>query len=122
MVVSHGLVSQPSWLIPNLRNLRIPEVIWNARPASAASKYYRRPTRWYIVALRMKPLPASQAIRRLIRDRGVRATLFSFTLSRVIVLSIFVLVGLLKPAPDIAPGHFDRSEERRVGKECRSRW
>src|ERR1043166_56987 len=107
MVVSHGLVSQPSWLIPNLRNLRIPEVIWNARPASAASKYYRRPTRWYIVALRMKPLPASQAIRRLIRDRGVRATLFSFTLSRVIVLSIFVLVGLLKPAPDIAPGHFD---------------
>lgn len=40
-------------------------------------------------------------------DRSVRAALFSFTLSRVIVLVIFVVVGLLKTAPDNFPGHFD---------------
>lgn len=55
----------------------------------------------------MKQLHLSQTIRRLIRDRGMRAALFSFTLSRVIVLVIFVLVGLLNPGPDPAPGHFD---------------
>jgi hypothetical protein len=55
----------------------------------------------------MKQLQVSQTIRRLARDRSVRAALFSFTLSRIIVLLIFVLVGLLKPVPDTAPGHLD---------------
>lgn len=56
----------------------------------------------------MKQLPVSDTLlRRLTRDRSVRATLFSFTLSRVIVLAIFILVGTVRTAPDQAPDHFD---------------
>ena len=55
----------------------------------------------------MKPLPFPETIRRLARDRSVRAALFAFTLSRSIVLAIFILVGLLKTAPDSFPGHYD---------------
>jgi hypothetical protein len=55
----------------------------------------------------MKRLQASETIRRVAADRSVRAALFTFTLSRAIVLVIFVLVGLLKTAPDQFPGHFD---------------
>lgn len=55
----------------------------------------------------MKQVPAAETIRRLARDRGVRATLFAFTVSRVIVIVIFVLVGQLKTAPDESPGHTD---------------
>jgi hypothetical protein len=55
----------------------------------------------------MKQLQVSQTLRRLARDRSVRAALFSFTLSRVIVLVIFLLVGIVKTTPDQAPDHFD---------------
>lgn len=56
----------------------------------------------------MKQLPASQLIRRLARDRSVRATLFAFTLSRGIVLVILVLFGMMTTAPDPQfAGHFD---------------
>lgn len=55
----------------------------------------------------MKQLRASQTFLRLARDRGVRATLFAFTLSRVLVLVIFVMVGMMRTAPDDAPGHTD---------------
>ena len=55
----------------------------------------------------MKRLPAAETIRRLAGDRSVRATLFAFTLSRVIVLVIFVLVGVMRTAPDESPGHTD---------------
>ena len=55
----------------------------------------------------MKPLPFPETIRRLARDRSVRAALFAFMLSRSIVLAIFILVGLLKTAPDSFPGHYD---------------
>ena len=55
----------------------------------------------------MKRLQASETIRRLAGDRSVRAALFAFTLSRAIVLVIFVLIGLLKTTPDSFPGHFD---------------
>jgi len=40
-------------------------------------------------------------------NRSVRSALFAFTLSRAIVLVIFVLIGLMKIAPDAFPGHFD---------------
>jgi Mannosyltransferase (PIG-V) len=46
-------------------------------------------------------------IRRLLRDRSVRATLFFGVLSRVIVLIIFLGVGWMKTAPDFFPGHMD---------------
>ncbi len=55
----------------------------------------------------MKQLPAAETIRRLTRDRSLRAALFAFTLSRVIVLVIFVLVGSMRTAPDTSPGHTD---------------
>jgi hypothetical protein len=55
----------------------------------------------------MKQLHVPETIRRLGRDRSVRAAIFAFTLSRVIVLVIFVLIGLLKTAPDSFPGHYD---------------
>ena len=55
----------------------------------------------------MKQLHVSETIRRLLGDRSVRAALFAFTLSRVIVLVIFVLVGLVKTVPDKALGLFD---------------
>ncbi|HEV7744790.1 MAG TPA: mannosyltransferase family protein [Pyrinomonadaceae bacterium] len=55
----------------------------------------------------MKGLRASEILRRVAADRSVRASLFAFTLSRGIVLVIFVAVGLLKTAPDQFPGHFD---------------
>ena len=47
------------------------------------------------------------AIRRLLRDRSVRATLFFGVLSRVMVLIIFLGVGWMKTAPDFFPGHMD---------------
>lgn len=57
---------------------------------------------------RLRALPFPDAMRRLVRDRSVRAALFSFTLSRFIVLLIFVVVGSLQTSPDpAAPGHFD---------------
>ena len=56
---------------------------------------------------RLSALPVPAAVRRAASDRSVRAALFAFTLSRVIVLVIFVLIGLLKTAPDAFPGHFD---------------
>src|SRR5258706_12550657 len=55
----------------------------------------------------MNQLPVPETIRRLARDRRVRAALFAFTLSRVTVLVIFVPIGLLKTAPDSFPGHYD---------------
>jgi Gpi18-like mannosyltransferase len=55
----------------------------------------------------MKGLRASETIRRVARDPSARAALFAFTLSRVTVLVIFVLVGLIKTAPDQYPDHFD---------------
>ena len=56
---------------------------------------------------KLSALPVPDVIRRLARDRSVRAALFAFTLSRLIVLVIFVLIGLLKTAPDSFPGHYD---------------
>jgi len=57
---------------------------------------------------RLATVPVPQALRRVLGDRSVRAALFSFTLSRFIVLLIFVVVGLLNTSPDpAAPGHFD---------------
>ena len=56
----------------------------------------------------MKTFPGSETIRRVVGDRSVRTALFSFTLSRFIVLLIFVVVGLLNTSQDpAAPGHFD---------------
>jgi hypothetical protein len=49
----------------------------------------------------------SATTRGILRNRSVRAALFAFALSRTIVLVIFVLVGLMKTAPDAFPGHFD---------------
>ena len=46
-------------------------------------------------------------IRRLFRDRSVRAALFFGILSRIIVLMIFLGVGWMKSAPDVYPGHTD---------------
>ena len=46
-------------------------------------------------------------IRRLFRDRSVRAALFFGILSRIIVLLIFLGVGWMKSAPDFYPGHTD---------------
>ena len=56
---------------------------------------------------RLRALPIPDVIRRLARDRSVRAALFAFTLSRLTVLLIFVLIGLLKTAPGSFPGHYD---------------
>jgi hypothetical protein len=55
----------------------------------------------------LNSLPVPESVRSVFRDRSVRAAVFAFTLSRAIVLSIFVLVGLMKTAPDSFPGHFD---------------
>lgn len=52
--------------------------------------------------------PAPEGIiRRLLRDRSLRATLFFGILSRAIVLIIFWGVGWMKTAPDFFPGHMD---------------
>jgi hypothetical protein len=56
---------------------------------------------------RLRALPVPGSLRRLVRDRSVRAALFAFTLSRALILTIFVLAGLMKTAPDAFPGHFD---------------
>ncbi len=55
----------------------------------------------------MKPLALPQIASQLFADRSVRASLFAFTLSRGLVLVIFLLVGLMKTAPDAYPGHVD---------------
>ncbi|MGH9929686.1 MAG: mannosyltransferase family protein [Pyrinomonadaceae bacterium] len=56
---------------------------------------------------RLSTLPVPRTVRRLLSDRSMRAALFAFTLSRVFVLVIFVLVGLMKTTPDSFPGHLD---------------
>jgi hypothetical protein len=50
-------------------------------------------------------LRVSEAMRHLARDRSVRVALFTFNLSRAIVLAIFEVIGLMKTAPDEFPGH-----------------
>jgi hypothetical protein len=54
-------------------------------------------------------LASAKALSRrgLLANRSVRSALFAFTLSRFMVLAIFVLVGLMKTQPDEFPGHFD---------------
>jgi hypothetical protein len=49
----------------------------------------------------------SHNLSRVLHDRSVREALFAFVLSRTIVLIIFVLVGVMKTAPDAYPGHLD---------------
>jgi hypothetical protein len=56
---------------------------------------------------RLHALAKAVTKRGLFADRSVRAALFAFTLSRFIVLAIFLLVGLMKTTPDEFPGHFD---------------
>jgi mannosyltransferase PIG-V len=56
---------------------------------------------------RLRAFASSVAMRGVLRDRSVRAALFAFALSRMIVLVIFVLVGVMRTAPDVVPGHFD---------------
>ena len=45
------------------------------------------------------------------------APLFQITLLVLFMIVIFAIIGL-----ELYSGAFHRSEERRVGKECRSRW
>jgi Mannosyltransferase (PIG-V) len=73
------------------------EQAYNLPPPSAQESLRRRLT----------TLSIRDSARRLLRDRSVAAALFAFTLSRIIVLIIFVLVGLMKTAPDVFPGHLD---------------
>ncbi len=69
---------------------------------------------------RAQPLAASPArahlrvaslrdtVRRVARDKSVRAALFAFALSRILVLGIFVLTGLTRTTPDPNfSGHVD---------------
>ena|SRR2546422_8002790 len=58
------------------------------------------------------------AIHQVRADRRPVHTWRSYVLG-VLLLSINLLLGLGHAIPDRIPG---RSEERRVGKECRSRW
>ncbi|MFZ1219379.1 MAG: mannosyltransferase family protein [Chthoniobacterales bacterium] len=53
------------------------------------------------------PTGSEGRIRRLLRDRSVRAALFFGILSRIIVLLIFLGVGWMRTAPDFFPGHTD---------------
>jgi len=56
------------------------------------------------------PIKATGWIARgLLGDRSLRAAVFLGTLSRAIVLVIFLLVGWMKTAPDAFPSHFDAS-------------
>lgn len=57
---------------------------------------------------RLRALPGGNRVSRLVTDRSARAALFVFVLSRTLVLTIFVIVGLLKigPDPDF-PGYSD---------------
>ena len=82
------------------------------------------------------------------KNKGIR-TITAGVLAVSVVMSTAVSVVALEPSPDgtsfasiqqvsqdssencaklldwlgiTIPRHFDRSEERRVGKECRSRW
>src|SRR3712207_9407476 len=41
---------------------------------------------------------------------------------RMMVQRIFERVRRIELQLDVPPSHYERSEERRVGKECRSRW
>jgi hypothetical protein len=56
---------------------------------------------------RLRAIFTRETMRRLLGNRSMRAALFAFALSRTIVLVIFVLVGLMKTAPDVFPGHLD---------------
>ncbi len=58
---------------------------------------------------RLRAFANSVTTRGPLRDRSFRSALFAFTLSRAIVLVIFVFVGWTTTAPDAAPGHVDTS-------------
>jgi hypothetical protein len=65
----------------------------NARPASRRA--------------RLLAFASSLTIPTIVGDRSLRSALFAFTLSRTIVLVIFILVGVMKTTPDAFPGHVD---------------
>jgi hypothetical protein len=58
---------------------------------------------------RLRKFASSVATRGPLRDRSVRSALFAFTLSRTIVLVIFVLVGWMTTAPYAVPGYVEPS-------------
>jgi hypothetical protein len=63
--------------------------------------------------------PTEWTARGLLGDRSVRAALFIGTLSRAIILVIFVLVGWMKTTPDVFPGHFDARISANDGRVAR---
>lgn len=57
---------------------------------------------------KLDALSGGRLVRSLGSNQSARATLFVFVLSRALVLTIFVVVGLLRTTPDAnSPGHFD---------------
>src|SRR5256885_16935186 len=58
----------------------------------------------------------------LILAEGVNRSRRSDNHSNAYHFSPRVLSGSLTPAPSVSRRRYGRSEERRVGKECRSRW
>ena len=82
--------TEPDSLRANLANA--------GRPTASLSERARQ---------RLRTLPGGNIVSRMIADRSVRAALFVFLLSRILVLTIFVVVGLLKTGPDDYPGYFD---------------
>lgn len=57
---------------------------------------------------RLRALPGGNKVSRLVNDPSARAALFVFVLSRTLVFTIFVIVGLLRTVPDPDfPGYSD---------------
>lgn len=69
-------------------------------PANRANA--RRPTASVFerTRQRLRALPGANKVSRLVTDSSARAALFVFVLSRILVLTIFVIVGLLRVSPD----------------------
>lgn len=59
---------------------------------------------------RLRDVASSMTTRGMFANRSVRAALFTFAISRSLILVIFVLVGLATTVPDASfPGHVDVS-------------
>jgi hypothetical protein len=95
-------------MIYRLGNMSTKQTEPDLLPANRAKARRRTSSIFERTRQRLRAVPGGNKVSRLFTDDSARAALFVFVLSRTLVLTIFVVVGLLRISPDPDfPGYSD---------------